>query len=881
MKFRSDKYEKDCRNLTRKFSRAKDSKQELQRQVKDLETQLSGVESSSSAFVASLQRQLADLRAELACHKEAETALQERHFQLSRKKNSLSKRVARFPDRLETGVAKLSTQSLKESGIISADIRACVRDIVGIGAPLEGVSKIIHAVAKGLNIKIKDDISTRSAGRIVLEGGVAAHLQIVDAVKNVDHFTASGDGTSHKHLNYEARFITSNEKLLALGLAQAPNHTSEEQLAGWQKLIEEMYAEYNASPLGRAHPEDFRTFFIKITGLMTDHAADQKKLRALFEALKKRMDREVRGENVLLRLGAPELLDAIYEISKKKIDAAGGMAAWDALSADERDHRNSTLHAELCQIYGHEEFMKLSQAERDDVDFFLGGGCFMHKDLNAHLGGVKRMAASWSLNGFEPPVLLMNKDNDAAAKSGSVEAKARAEKVSSRGAVKFCELMGMLLNNKDDKKGQQDSHGVYFCAHEHIGYSIRFPDTSNTRYQCFSEASAEVIVNLIVYRQLLLFIRDRKMSLAFSHLEQNLWTAINNLQTLIELVILLWYGQNFSHPVMRLVRSRSSTGGLRNFWDMGPAIRSVIAHLRRVIADPDLICGPNLSHETATMDGQPWERPEAMYTAHALLPSLPMDQVRAALVAFLEGALEVWLRFGADLLDVNLTEAQKRKAMMPTTNDACEGWLGSNARVAKRRAPNATLEFINSKSQYKHNGTADFIAEKLDTHAGQKFLRQRAQAISGEGREKKRKTDQAEADTRTVDEHRTTKQKSDTKKATDLAAINKCVPIFDTVRFTDSSMLKDIHVPQIDLQLKWHRLRELEMDKKSDIGGISKLNKQQKADAVVAAIGRWMVRVEAGDVPLMGNQVAEPLKPDETAVEDEEEEEDAGYGERE
>ncbi|KAJ6501136.1 hypothetical protein C8R47DRAFT_258630 [Mycena vitilis] len=58
----------------------------------------------------------------------------------------------------------------------------------------------------------------------------------------------------------------------------------------------------SAWSLGRAHPEDFRTFFIKITALMTDHAADQRKLRALFEALKKRMDREVRGENVLLRL---------------------------------------------------------------------------------------------------------------------------------------------------------------------------------------------------------------------------------------------------------------------------------------------------------------------------------------------------------------------------------------------------------------------------------------------------------------------------------------------------------------------------------------------------------------------------------------------------
>lgn len=106
-------------------------------------------------------------------------------------------------------------------------------------------------------------------------------------------FTAGGDGTSQKHLNYESRFITVKQKLLTLGLTQAPSHTSEEQMAGWLRLIKEMYAAYNASPMGGAYPEDFRTFFVKITGLMTDHAAYQKKLRALFLELKKRMDREI------------------------------------------------------------------------------------------------------------------------------------------------------------------------------------------------------------------------------------------------------------------------------------------------------------------------------------------------------------------------------------------------------------------------------------------------------------------------------------------------------------------------------------------------------------------------------------------------------------
>ncbi|KAJ7358185.1 hypothetical protein DFH08DRAFT_802029 [Mycena albidolilacea] len=521
---------------------------------------------------------------------------------------------------------------------------------------------------------------------------------------------------------------------------------------------------------------------------MTDHAADQKKLRALFLEMKECLDREIRGERVLLHLTAPKLLDVIYEITDHKIQATGGMAAWDALPTEESNLRNSTLHTELCQKFGQAEFEKLSQEERNEAHFFHCGDCFMHKDLNVH------------------------RDNAAAAISGSAVAKKRAETESSRGGVKLCELKGLLLlNNKDNKKGQQDSHGQY------------------PLYGCFSEAAAEIIVNLTVYRELMQFIRDRKMSLAYTNLEKNIWDAINDLRTIVELVVLLWYGQSFSKPVKRVVRSRTSTGGLPNLWDMGPVLEGVITHCERVIADPDIIMSPNLSYETASMDGRPWERPEAMYTAHALLPTLPRNE----------------------------------------------------ARVAQRRAPNARLEFSNAKSQYKHNDTAGFIAEKLNTPAEQQFLRKRAEEMSSEGRHQKRKVAQAEHDQQTAREHHEKKTKSDRKKATEIAEINKCVPVFDIARFTDPEMLKEILIPQLDLQLKWHRLRELEMDKKTEIPPLSKLKKQQKAELIVAAVGRWRRRVDTGEVPLMGFQSSEPLEEDRLVVEPDNEEDDAGYGDRE
>lgn len=186
LRLRSKTYENRCRNLTRRVSRSVDRKKQLEQRVQDLQKELNATRKSTSTYSASLQRQLDAALAELDNRKQNEIKLHARNLVLTRKQGALSKKVARIPNRIQMGVAKLSSHSLKEGGVISTKIRACVRDLVAHGAPLEGIGKIIHSVAKGLDIKINDNISTRSAGRIVIEGGVAAQLQIVDAVKNTE-----------------------------------------------------------------------------------------------------------------------------------------------------------------------------------------------------------------------------------------------------------------------------------------------------------------------------------------------------------------------------------------------------------------------------------------------------------------------------------------------------------------------------------------------------------------------------------------------------------------------------------------------------------------------------------------------------------------------
>ncbi|KAJ6477243.1 hypothetical protein DFH09DRAFT_1467796 [Mycena vulgaris] len=77
-------------------------------------------------------------------------------------------------------------------------------------------------------------------------GGVASHLQLVDAVGTSKDVTLSSDGTTHKNINLESRraaVINQNteKQHFFSGIGMAVNHTSEKQLEGWQNLIEAAY----------------------------------------------------------------------------------------------------------------------------------------------------------------------------------------------------------------------------------------------------------------------------------------------------------------------------------------------------------------------------------------------------------------------------------------------------------------------------------------------------------------------------------------------------------------------------------------------------------------------------------------------------------------
>jgi hypothetical protein len=432
------------------------------------------------------------------------------------------------------------------------------------------------------------------------------------------------------------------------------------------------------------------------------------------------------------------------------------------------------------------------------------------------------------------PLKLMNRDNAAAAAAGTSAAQTRALEVSASGAVRLTLLAGMLLHHKDDKKGQQDSFRIFFELH--LGYAIRFPDTSNTRFQSHCNAAAELIIHLPFYLEFLLLVRDKKEKRNFNHLEANVVNSLKDIPTLTELCVLALYSQAISHPYMRMVRG---SGERRmNALELGPLHTKVQAHCHAVIGNPKLLLASDFDYKTGALDSKPWERPELFYAVQRMADSLP--HLEPCLVAFFKGALETWERFSSEFTDggaiSQLSEAEKETVFIPATNDHNEGALGS-LRQTWRHAPNMTIGQYNARTLYKLNNTSSFVRSVLGPQ-DKKFLRQEARKVDGSGAEERMRKEQAQHDQQTVDE----KRKADIARREKLdareAQISAVTPILDVAEL--KRKIKQLTNSDLTLQINWHRRYDTEGNILSRTV-IGKMKKDDKMMQLIVAIERYNI----------------------------------------
>jgi hypothetical protein len=119
----------------------------------------------------------------------------DRIVKLQKKSNALRKRRDRAAQKtkaVEKAVEKTciaagsQVHHLKEKGVVPESSRALVREFVHLNIPVENINKTIQSVSHTLGVVVDGTLSKRTASRIIREGGIAAKLQIVHEIENVN-----------------------------------------------------------------------------------------------------------------------------------------------------------------------------------------------------------------------------------------------------------------------------------------------------------------------------------------------------------------------------------------------------------------------------------------------------------------------------------------------------------------------------------------------------------------------------------------------------------------------------------------------------------------------------------------------------------------------
>ncbi|KAF9003189.1 hypothetical protein BDZ89DRAFT_901335, partial [Hymenopellis radicata] len=551
---------------------------------------------------------------------------------------------------------------------------------------------------------------------------------------------------------------------------------------------------------------DAREFWGLVTGFHSDHAEDQKKLFRLLKDWKERCDRELRGEKAVKGMEKLELVGFLFKCSQEAIRKAGGPAAWEALPQSERLAKYNAMRMQVIRDIGQKEFDELTAKEKEDVDFFLWAGCCMHKEMNAFKGGCYQMEQFWPENNLPGPKKMYNRDNAAAVNlAPGTDASKRAEDKTKGGAIKVASLCGAIFRHKDRKRGQQDTLRFFFDAE--LGFTIGFPDTSNTRFQSHAEACAVLITYLDLFIRFLEYVKENKASRSLNHMEKNVFDGLHCNATRHEICVIVLYWLAISVPYMREIRGPFRAHD--NVLQLGKLHKRVIAHIDKLIENPELLVGLDASFKTATLDGQPWGRPEALYGVQRYAAELPHR--KNLMVAFLRGARETWLRFMSEFEEggalAGASPENIERAWMESTNDLCESAFGM-FRQCTKISPTISLAQYNARKMFKFNNTSEYL-RKLGPKM-RAFLRRITREQDASGANRKAKLDLAkyrqETAEKKIEKERVRKERA--KAASD--AIVQVSPLLTITEVEYACSLARgaagyVTVPGIDLQLDWHR----------------------------------------------------------------------------
>ncbi|KAJ7652776.1 hypothetical protein DFH06DRAFT_1093802 [Mycena polygramma] len=674
---------------------------------------------------------------------------------------------------------------------------------------------LLARVGKVFGVQIKRSMSRRTVGRVITEAGIKVRMQLGYELARTKAICLSSDGTSHRNIKYEARHLTyaaptynsdpnapqTAFRTRVVEVNHALDHTAQSQYEGWDIVNQKIVDAYTNSPLGsrdllQGNSWELDDLWRKMVAYNSDHASDVRCAAGKCITRKRSVAESDLGREEIEAMTEEALEEVLWEVVQEMVDDPAGLDE-SALSDDVRTEALQGLAAHLGSV----TFDDLPESQQLLLTRTIIAGCCEHKDHNCSYAGVVAMNAAWEELGLTPPVLLANKDNAATialGESADSEAVERALKASQRGGYKLVQICGGLFRHKDDKKGHQDLHRHFFSKlkFEITGErtTVKFPDVSNTRFgTCFSGAS-EIVTFHCGYRRFMLIIHDSKKIPGFNHTEQNAWNGIEDDGTMTDCCVMTLYKNAFSDGYV----AASRAAGV-NHLDLGPLHEKMIAHIEKVIANPDLVLDPTTPCEEATVDGLPFRDQFTVDSVHFMASRLP--HLEAILVAFLKGTLPAWRRFSsefaADGLINSLTPAEKLLIMIPPTNDANESLLGG-WRVHSRTRSASTVAHFSAQEAYHRNDTEAFAEAMLQTEEDSLYIMRLARLEDASGEMRKFRDDLLAFKQRAAEDARAKQQAKADDAAARLAELKAVTVIEDPEKL--GKLKKDALRVQLDVR---------------------------------------------------------------------------------
>ncbi|KAL1732840.1 hypothetical protein EV714DRAFT_270463 [Schizophyllum commune] len=789
----------DLRNATRREKRQREAAESAKRQLQEVKAKMILTErkaeervrnaiNNKSKNITHFERLLRDANvklanaiAENASLAESSAKKQEVLQAIRRRVHNLQKMVSRARAVKRRQMKKTGpTMNMKIKHTYSAKIRELVRTLVAAGCSQHNVGHLVKDVATVFGVKLKKIISRRSASRMVLEGLIMARIQQGHEMRMARDLTLSGDSTSRRNQNYQSHHMT--YRVLELlpdgterwiwrtrfgGIRATVDHSSAKSKEAWFRIFDEIMRFYNNSPLFRRTgltALDLTHICTTLRGMCSDHASGEKAVADAMREAKVDVTMRHLGEERRAKMPLDEFASIVDRWNATKIEKVGGEPAWAALSPEERAvHDLATVDA-MMRSLGQEQLSELPKADQRLLTLFVWTGCCMHKDQNSFKGGNAAMMAAWEKYGLTPPIPLANKANAAVVRKAIspelgnrplTDGELAALEASTRGGAKTTALAGAIFNNHNDKRGQGDTHlnVMSFMLSPELDHLIRsFPHTSNTRFGSHGEAAGELLVHLSQYIAFLEFVKTKKSSDSWTNIELNVYNALHDEPTLTELAVMALYQQLITHPYMRMVRVHEDDQ--LNAIDLGPLHADVREHCQHLIDDPQLILDfASRSHIDATLDGQPFARPEVVDAIAQLVKEGRLKNLRQMLVSFIEGAKVTWLRFSSEyapggVID-GMSEDERSHVFLNATNDRNEGALGAWC-VWARKFNTSTTDKHNAITMYKNNDTQQFSDQYLQDD-DRVYVMRTARELDASGVERKRRKEQAEFECRMVE----------------------------------------------------------------------------------------------------------------------------------